>query len=280
MIALCPNPFRDINLDFTLRTRQLLSDNGFECVICPIFSDTVTGKNGNEIPVVKLEEAENISLFIVFGGDGTILELVRRLNDYSKPVLGVNLGTKGFMTALEPEEFSSILDIAQGHYRISQRMMIDCSLIRNGTEIYSGYALNDVVVHGYGDTIQINVFNDNDKMISFSGDGIIASTPTGSTGYSLSAGGPIVEPESRNIILSPICAHLMSSRSFVVNPERIITVTVEKLHDRKAYLSLDGSNVFDLSSEDVIKVNKSVRTVNMVISEKKNFFELVFEKLS
>lgn len=279
MIALCPNPFRDINLQYTRKVGKLLEENGFKFIVCPIFSDTVEAAC-NDFSLVQLENAIDISLYVVLGGDGTILELIRRLSDHSKPVLGVNLGTKGFMTALEPEHYQDILTIAQGHYKISRRMMIDCSLIRDDKEIFSGFALNDAVIHGYGDTIRINVLNDCEKIITFCGDGLIISTPTGSTGYSLSAGGPIVEPESQNIILSPICAHLMSSKSFVINPNRIITVSVDKLHDRRAYLSIDGNNVYDLQNGDIIIAKKSDKTISMVNSEKKNFFELVFEKLS
>ena len=117
------------------------------------------------------------------------------------------------------------------------------------------------------------------RMTGFSGDGVVLSTPTGSTGYSMSAGGPIVEPDAENIILSPICAHMMGSRTFVLGPDREILVRTEKSHGRRAYLSVDGNSVYDLENGDLMRVRRSEQHVLMVDMGLKSFYEITFEKL-
>ena len=281
MIAICPNPYRDIDLRYTLKAKQILEEAGFSSVICPVFADGDSDVIPKGIETCSLKECiSNCSLAIVIGGDGTILSVVRTLHSDAIPLLGVNLGTKGFMTALEPEDLSLILRAARGDMKVSHRMMLRVDLERKGEIIYTDHALNDVVLHGYGDCIQLTAWCNGDKITSFSGDGIILATPTGSTGYSMSAGGPIVEPDAANIIISPICAHLMSARSFVLGPERTIDVKTEKLHGRRAYLSVDGNSVFDLENLDVIHVTKSKHYTLMVDLQQKSFYEIAYKKLT
>ena len=158
-------------------------------------------------------------------------------------------------------------------------MKLDVALIRDGVEIYRDQALNDAIMHGYGDCIGITALCNGDRITAFSGDGIILSTPTGSTGYSMSAGGPIVEPKADSIIISPICAHMMSSRSFVLSPDSVITIEMKKLHDRRAYLSVDGNSVMDLADKDRIVVRRSDSCTLMADLGLRNFYEIAFEKL-
>ena len=204
---------------------------------------------------------------------------MRALHGLSVPLLGINLGTKGFMTALEPEDYRFTVKAAKGEMAISRRMMLDVALVRDGEVLYTDCALNDAVIHGYGECIQMTASCSGKVMTSFSGDGIILATPTGSTGYSMSAGGPIVEPDAANIILSPICAHRMVSRSFVLDPQRTVTVKAEKLHGRRAYLSVDGNSVADLANGDEIVVKRSAHETLMADMGLKSFYEMAFEKL-
>ena len=280
MIAVCPNPFRDIDLDYTRNVALLLDRAGFESVICPVFADDEPDAIPAGIETKKISEvADSCELAVVIGGDGTMLAVARLLRGRELPLLGVNLGTKGFMTALEQENISLITEAAKGHYHISRRMMIDVSLIRGGQEIYTDRALNDAVIHGYGDCVTITAWCNGQRMTGFSGDGVVLSTPTGSTGYSMSAGGPIVEPDAENIILSPICAHMMGSRTFVLGPDREILVRTEKSHGRRAYLSVDGNSVYDLENGDLMRVRRSEQHVLMVDMGLKSFYEITFEKL-
>ena len=280
MIALCPNPFRDHELRITRKLDKMLREEGFETSICPVFAEEDPSALPEDLKYKALNSCTDAcTLAVVIGGDGTILAVVRTLHGRSIPVLGINLGTKGFMTALEPENIELVLDAAKGKMKISRRMMLDVSLRRNGQIIYTDHALNDIVLHGYGDCIQMTAWCDGDTITSFSGDGIILSTPTGSTGYSMSAGGPIVEPDAQNIILSPICAHRMGSRSFVLDPRRTVVVRAEKLHGRRAYLSVDGASAADLENGDEITVNKSEHDTLMADMGLRSFYEIAFEKL-
>ena len=280
MIAICPNPFRDKACALSLRIAALLNQNGFETCICPIFADSGDKILPEGLTVRRLEDtAQSCSLIVVVGGDGTILHAARYIHPHAVPMLGINLGSKGFMANLEPEEYEYVLQAARGEYKLSRRMKLDVSLIRQGEEICRDQALNDVVMHGYGDCIKITALCNGNRITAFPGDGIILSTPTGSTGYSMSAGGPIVEPNAENIIISPICAHMMSSRSFVLSPDNVITVEMEKQHDRRAYLSVDGNSVMDLAGGDKLVVRRSDSHTLMADLGLRNFYAIAFEKL-
>ena len=281
MIAICPNPFRDTELVYTRRAIALLEEAGFETAVCPVFAEDDPDIMPPDIPCRDLEQvAPQCSLIIVIGGDGTILSVARTLHAAQIPLLGVNLGTKGFMAALEPEELEQIVRAARGECKISRRMLLSMTLERDSEVICRDQTLNDVVLHGYGDVIQLTAWCEGDKITSFSGDGIILGTPTGSTGYSMSAGGPIVEPDAENILLSPICAHSMVARSFVLNPHRSVTVKAEKLHGRRAYLSVDGYSVADLANGDIVTVRRSEHVILMADLGLRSFYEIAYQKLT
>ena len=280
MIAICPNPFRDKGCELSRRIAALLNEHGYETCYCPIFADEGDAVLPQDLSFRQMSELVGAcSLIIVIGGDGTILHTARQIHPHSVPLLGINLGSKGFMANLEPEEYEYVLRAARGDYKLSRRMKLDVSLYRAGIEICRDQALNDVVMHGYGDCIKITALCNGNRITAFSGDGIILSTPTGSTGYSMSAGGPIVEPNAENIIISPICAHMMSSRSFVLSPDNVITVEMEKQHDRRAYLSVDGYSVTDLCGGDRLVVRRSESYTHMADLGLRNFYDIAFEKL-
>lgn len=280
MIAICPNPYRDTNLDYSRRALEMLLSEGFECAVCPVFAETDESILPSDLAYLELGKlGEDCTLLIVIGGDGTILSVVRSLRGKSIPILGVNLGSKGFMTAIEPENFDYILSAARGEYKISERMMLDVSIERDGEIIYTDVALNDAVIHGYGECINITAFCNSERMTGYSGDGVIVSTPTGSTGYSMSAGGPIVEPEAEGFIVTPICAHSISAKPFVIGAQKIISITTEKLHTRRAYLSVDGNSVLDLSNGDRMIIRRSRNKTLMARVLDKSFFETAYEKL-
>lgn len=280
MIAICPNPFRDKGCELSRRVASLLEENGFETCFCPVFADEGDEVLPQDLSFRALSDvAAGCTLIVVIGGDGTILHAARQINPHPVPVIGINLGSKGFMANLEPEEYEYVLQAARGKYKLSRRMKLDVRLYRAGVEICRDQALNDVVMHGYGDCIKITALCNEKRITAFSGDGIILSTPTGSTGYSMSAGGPIVEPDAEALIISPICAHMMSSRSFVLGAENVITVEMEKQHDRRAYLSVDGTSVMDLSGGDRLVVRRSESYTHMADIGLRNFYDIAFEKL-
>lgn len=281
MIAICPNPFRDSELKYTRQAAEMLRAAGYETAVCPVFAEDAPQMIPEDIKATTLDAVRRrCSLVVVIGGDGTILSAARQLHNADIPILGVNLGSKGFMAALEPEHMQLIVKAAAGEYTVSRRMMLDIELERGGEIIYRDKALNDVVLHGYGDCIRLTAWCAGDRITSFSGDGIILSTPTGSTGYSMSAGGPIVEPEASAIIVSPICAHMMSARSYVLSASHDVSVLAEKLHGRRAYISVDGNSVMDLINGDLLRVRRSERCILMADMGLKSFFDLAFEKLT
>lgn len=280
MIAVCPNPFRDIDLKVTKQAVKLLENAGFEPVICPVFGHDEENAIPKDVETHTLSEiADKCTLAVVIGGDGTILAVVSDAYKNDFPILGVNLGTKGFMADLEVSELEKIVDAARGECDYTERMMLDVALQRNGETVYSGTALNDIVLRGYSDCIRLTAINGNSVITSFSGDGIILSTPTGSTGYSMSAGGPIVEPAAKAIIISPICAHSMIARSFVLSANRTIRVETASLRDRKAYIAVDGQIITDIEDYDAIEVSESRHVIKMVAFDSTGFFEIAYKKL-
>lgn len=278
MIAICPNPYRDNNLSYTRECLQLLKTAGYDCCVCPVFTDE-TWTAPADIRTERLKDVSSaLSHILVLGGDGTVLAVVRQLRSLSVPILSVNLGTKGFMTALEPNDLHDIPRLLQKDAPVSVRMMLELSLIRGGLAIVNERALNDAVIHGYGECIQPTAWADGEKMFSFSGDGLIVATPTGSTGYSMSAGGPIVEPEAQAILLTPICAHTLSAKPFVLSTRKKIRVLTEKLTGRRAYLAVDGYQVADLESGDILEIGLSDQTIHMIQPMCRSFFDQL-EKL-
>jgi NAD+ kinase len=159
-------------------------------------------------------------------------------------------------------------------------MLLDIKVFREDACIYVDYALNDAVLHGYIDCIQTDVFI-NDVMIkSYFGDGIIVSTPTGSTGYSMSAGGPIVEPSAENFIITPICAHSLSARSYVFSSDNQVKIQAERLHGRRAYLSVDGGESLELMNGDSIIISRSSCHFSILERDRYSYYENISNKLS
>ena len=275
-IVLSPNPYRDRGLVLTNRARELLERDGRETVIAPVFVD-VPG-DSNMVPLRRA--AEDAELIISFGGDGTFLHVARQILGMRIPLLGVNVGTKGFMAGLEPEDIELVRRAAAGDFRESLRMMLDIELHRADGEVIRDCALNDAVVKSDVNCINLAVRADGTEITNFAGDGVIIATPTGSTAYSMSAGGPIVEPEAANIIITPICAHIMAAKSFVLAPERTVTVTPERLRGRRAVLSVDGSEGIQLASGDEVRARWSGNTVIMADMEVRSFYDTALNKLT
>lgn len=279
-IVLCPNPYRDTDFSLTVKIKELLNSCGIEPLISPFFEDDLHIKSPNGLHFTPLVKAvETAELMICFGGDGTILHAAKASAKYGVPILGINLGNKGFMAELEVSQIEKIKEVLENRYQIDRRMMVDVSIQRDGSAVYSDYALNEAVIGSMSRMIDISVYADNSRISGFSGDGIIISTPTGSTAYSMSAGGPIVEPAAENIIITPICAYKLMARSFVLAPNRTAMVELGRLGSRSAYLSVDGGKSIELQSGDLIQVEKSKYYTDLVRILNKNFYDIMNEKL-
>ena len=279
-IILCPNVARDHGFEMTLRANEIIKSLGRSTVICPLFDDDTAAEIPAGLATSRLEdELVTAEMIITFGGDGTILRAVRAAADLSVPVLGVNMGGKGFMAELEREDIGLIATAASGKYGIDNRMMLDVDLVRDGEIIMSDFALNDVVIGGLNKMIEVTIFGDGQKISHFSGDGTIIATPTGSTAYSMAAGGPIVEPTAHNILVTPVCAHLLEARPFVLVSDRCVTVEIGESKASHAYLSVDGCDSVTIYSGDTVNVRKSSKKACLVQLSGRSFYRKVSEKL-
>lgn len=275
-IVLAPNPYRDRGLAITKRARELLESSGHETVICPVYVELPEDSN-----MLRLEScAPDARLIVSFGGDGTFLHVARRVMGMPIPMLGVNMGTKGFMAALEPDELELICRAADGDFRRSKRMLLDVELLRDGEEPVCDCAMNEAVIKSDVSCIGLDVSADGVEMTRFSGDGVLVATPTGSTAYSMSAGGPIAEPEAEALLITPICAHAVAAKSFVLSPEREIIVKPRRLRGRRAILSVDGCEGMELKSGDEIRICRSKNYAIMADLGVRSFYDTVFNKLA
>ena len=280
-VILCPNPYRDSELKVCRQSRDMLERLGMQTSVCLPFQREGYGEELG-LPMRPLQqEIRQADLLIAFGGDGTILHLARTVALHSVPVLGVNLGSLGFMSELEVNELDRLRDLAQGRFTVESRMMLDVSVLREGRQVYNNIALNDAVVSkgSIARVVRLDIFTEEGRLTKVGGDGIIVSTPTGSTGYSMAAGGPIVEPTARNLLLTPICPHSTRSSSYVLSPEHVITVEAADANRKFVYLSVDGGKAFSLKNGDQVRVSTSKYTTRLVRLSKKSFCEILDKKM-
>jgi NAD+ kinase len=227
------------------------------------------------------ELAQDIDLIIVLGGDGTMLGAARMMGAKEIPVLGVNFGFLGYLTEFTLEEmFPALENVRQGNFFVERRMMIDVTLNHSGEAAATRRALNDAVVTkaAAARMIEIESYINGMFVNSFRADGMIVATPTGSTAYSLSAGGPIVHPSMSAILLTPICPHMLSNRPAVVPGESVIEL-VFKRADPDLLLTIDGQPGIELSHDDRITLRRSETTFNLVQPTNRNYFEVLRTKL-
>ena len=280
-VILCPNPYRDAQLRVAKEAKRVLDEVGCPNVVCLPFrnQEPPEGYGLNIEPLQQ--EIRGADLIIAFGGDGTILHLSKTAAHRDIPVLGVNLGSLGFMAELESKELSQLRDLCDGKYEIESHMMLDVSVQRDGRVIYSNLALNEALIArgNISRVIRLQIFTEQGKLVDVAGDGVFVASPTGSTAYSLSAGGPVVEPTARNFIVSPICAHSVHANAYVLSPERVITVQTEKNSYKPVLLSVDGGRAFSLRSGDSIEVRRSKFDTKLVRLSKRSFCEILQKKM-
>ncbi len=281
-IVLTPNPYRDKQFRTVQQAKKILESCGVEAVMCLPFDVDRDYELPKTMDFRDLHrEIKNADMLVCFGGDGTILHASKIATAHGLPILGVNIGTMGFIAELEAGELELLRKLPTGDYTLEPRSMIDVTVTgANGQKLLHETALNDAVVTkgAIARVVQVSVYCDNVEATSFSGDGVIISTPTGSTAYSMSAGGPIVEPSAKNLIISPICAHAMLAKTIVVSPERVISVKIGKIGRHNAYLSVDGGRAFRLNTGDVITTRLSQKVTKLVRLKQTSFFEILNKK--
>ena len=225
---------------------------------------------------------DQAELVVVLGGDGTLISVARLFSSRQVPIVGVNLGSLGFLTEITVEQLYPVLEhcLAESH-RITERMMLTVTVTRGEQEISRCQVLNDAVINkgALARIIELEARVNDNFLTTYKADGLIISTPTGSTGYSLSAGGPIVQPLMHCTVITPICPHTLTNRPIVISDESIIRIVVKSSFDEMVYLTLDGQVGVELQEGDCITVRRAETTTVLVTSPEKDYFAILRTKL-
>lgn len=277
-IILTPNPYRDKNFSTVREAMKILVGAGMDVKICLPFDVDRSYDLPVDLRFSRLDkELPGASAVICFGGDGTILHMAKAATRHNVPVLGVNIGTMGFMAELESGELRQLERLATDDYSVDERMMLDVTVYRDRDIIFHDICLNDVVITkgAVARIVHLAVKCDNVLAMECGGDGIIVATPTGSTAYSLSAGGPIVEPEAHSILVTPICAHDVGSRCMVASDSRVIRVELTRNARRNAFLSVDGGKALKMNMGDYALIKKSGLSTKLIRLKERSFYDVI-----
>ncbi|HHV60436.1 MAG TPA: NAD(+)/NADH kinase [Clostridiaceae bacterium] len=279
VIGIIPNLTKDVNLKYTSMIINEIIRHGGEYLVTQKIASQIGLDRGveNEEDLLK-----NSDIIVCLGGDGTFLSVARMAYKYDKPILGINLGTLGFLTDIEKDDYKDVaLKLLTNDLDIEERMMLKAEIIKNKKVESVDIALNDVVVSriALSRILHIKAYINDVYVDTFPGDGIIVSSPTGSTAYSLSAGGPIVEPDMNLMVVTPICPHILYSRSFITSGDRKVKISLDENYHNKAMVTVDGQKGVEVASGDEIVIGKASCTVKMVRLRKRNFFNILRSKI-
>lgn len=283
-VILSSNPYRDKGLRAAQEAQKILNRAGAETVLCLPF----VPKKGDRVEYPRQlrlgrleEELKRADVLVCFGGDGTLLHAAGDATLHDVPVMGVNMGSVGFMAELERGELSLLSRLAAGDYRIEERMMLQVRVLRGEKVLAEDLALNDAVISkgSIARVAELEVCANDIPVMSITGDGIIVATPTGSTAYSMSAGGPIVEPTSREIILTPVCAHQLATRAMIFSPDRIITVQMPKNSRKYLNLAVDGGRAIRVGGGERVEIRCADKTTKLIRLTDRNFYQIINQKL-
>ena len=226
------------------------------------------------------ELAKECDVMLTVGGDGTIIHSAKHASAYSKPVLGINLGRLGYVAELETDELYMLSDLVKGNFTTESRSILNVCVINSDGKRREYIVINDAVISrgSLSRIIDLQVEIDGDFASAYRADGLLVATPTGSTAYALSAGGPVISPELKCIELVPICPHSMSARSMILCEKSVISIKATS-PDGRSYLTIDGQISIELFENDTVEIKNSSCTLDMVVLKKRNFFRLASEKL-
>lgn len=278
------NSTKDKEYKIALFIKEYLEEKGKECKITTDYKI----ESGCKKNTKRTEEKEidiNTEAAIVLGGDGTIIQAAHDLISRDIPILGVNLGTLGFLAEIEKQNIQKALDaLISDMYDVESRMMLEGKAVCQGEEIVCGAALNDFVISkgGFCHLITIKVFINEELAATYRADGVIISTPTGSTGYNLSAGGPVMVPELQAVSITPICPHSLNNRSLVVRAEDIIRLEIgssKEMQIDESVIVVDGQILNHMITGDVITIKKSKKDTKIIKLTESNFFHIFRKKI-
>lgn len=272
-IGIMPNLQKPRAIKLTREVIEILDRHGISPWI-----DTATAQAVDRQDLVNHDEVlDKLDVVLVLGGDGTLLHAARKVAEYEIPILGINVGHLGFLTELEADQIEKALTmLINKDYSLEERMLIEGTVTRNEQKIATFLAVNDLVITRgtFARIIQLSAYVDQQHVGDYLADGIIVATPTGSTAYSLSAGGPIIEPVLDCLIITPICPHTLSARSVIVRPDSMVRVSVQASHE-DVMLTIDGQIGFPLQSLDAVDIGQSPLKARFIKFEGRNFFSVL-----
>ena len=282
-VILSSNPYRDRGMRAALQAQKILESSGVECVFCLPFEINQNSRlELPDIPYVPMrEQLPQADMLVCFGGDGTILHAAKDAATFHVPILGVNMGSVGFMAELEDDELDKLRLLTQNKYTIDKRMMLNVRLMRGKQVLCDEIALNDATISkgSIARVVDLDVLADGIHACRLTGDGVIIATPTGSTAYSMSAGGPIIEPNAESLVVTPVCAHQLAVRPIVMSAQRTIAVKTPNRNKKSLYLFVDGGKAIRMTSADHVEVTKANVCTQLIRFSGKNFYHLLNKKL-
>ena len=280
--ALLTNYSKDKRLVYTRMIKTYITENGGSYWIPRYISEP--DKDGDQRYDFS-DMPEDIECVLVLGGDGTLLQAARQLLQRHIPLLGINLGTLGFLTSAEKSELPKCLDsVLDDSCSIDERMMLEGVAYHGSEKIQMNIALNDVIIAraGFSRLVELKIYVNGELLSIYNADGIIVSTPTGSTGYSLSAGGPIIFPQTDVIVITPICPHSLQARSLVVSGEDRIMIEIgrrRKTQKEEAMVTFDGRSAQELETGDRIEIYKAQETTQLIRLKGRSFYQVLQNKI-
>lgn len=275
IVSVIPNLDKRGSAEMVDKLGVLLNEQGIEAYlpdsICCSFYKSAT----------EDELFKNSDVIITIGGDGTIIRYAKRAAEFGKPILGINAGRMGYLADVEPGDYEKISKLKTGDYSVESRMLLKVRIVENGKEVGCFEALNDAVVSSgfISRIIDISTFIGGDS-IRYRADGLIASTPTGSTAYSLSAGGPIIDPVMDAVCITPICSHMLSAKPMIVSAEKTLLLKAFSKKRSEIYLSVDGKKVANIKPFTEIYLSKSENEVKLIKLDRRSFYKTLSAKFS
>jgi NAD+ kinase len=279
-IGIAVNPTKAASFPLVKQVIEWLQKQGMTVLL----DDAVSHELNLPVESKPLRELPRlVDLIVAFGGDGTMLRVAKLMNGSKTPLIGVKVGGLGFLTGVtENEVFSTLEEVLAGRHRIEERMMLDCSVIHSDGSIHrEQVALNDVVIQrdALERMLLLDTYVDNEFLATYASDGLIISTPTGSTAHSLAAGGPIIYPEAEAIVITPICPHMLTNRPLVLSSKQVCRVVVSS-ENASPGLMIDGQIAVELHQWDQVIVKKSPYTTRLATSPNKSYFDVLRTKLN
>lgn len=277
-IGLLPNPIKDPDFSLSRKVSNYLLSLGAQ-----IYTDeSYRNLAPDHVTALPIDEIYKIcECIIALGGDGTLLRAAQAASLANTPILGINYGKIGYMAELEYNEIELLSHLIEDCFKVEDRSMLRVSVIRDGQVIFRSLALNDAVISSGAITrlIDMDVTANGQAISTYSADGLIVSTPTGSTGYSLSAGGPILEPTGTALILTPICPHTLGARPIVFAADSSLAIRPIHLIDKDAHLTVDGYQTQSLCNGDIVEIHRSSHVTKLIKIKDLNFYHILNHKL-